>query len=79
MAPVEEVARLVGSGTAARLHEQFSRRRGINPLACRRVFRTRLGSGGAGAAAVQLDGHRLRTGGVRRDHAGVQAGLGQPA
>src|SRR3954449_8471420 len=42
-APVEEVARLVGFGTAAGFREQFSRRRGVSPRAHRQTFRT--GSG----------------------------------
>ncbi|KQS73621.1 helix-turn-helix domain-containing protein [Modestobacter sp. Leaf380] len=77
-APVEEVARLVGFGTAAGLREQFARRRGISPRAYRQAFRTGLGSGD-GSAAVQLDVHRPGAGRVRRDETGVQAGLGQPA
>lgn len=80
-APVEEVARLVGFGTAAGLREQFARRRGISPRAYRQAFRTRLGAGDGspGAVPVQLDGHRAGTGRVRGDETGVQAGLGQPA
>jgi transcriptional regulator GlxA family with amidase domain len=76
-APVEEVARLAGFGTAAGLREHFARRRGISPRAYRQAFRTRLGSGGA--AAVQLDGHRAGAGGVRGHQAEVEAGMGQPA
>ncbi|RBY78215.1 AraC family transcriptional regulator [Geodermatophilus sp. TF02-6] len=38
-APVEEVARLVGFGTAAGLREQFTRRRGVSPRAYRQTFR----------------------------------------
>jgi transcriptional regulator GlxA family with amidase domain len=39
-APVEEIARLVGFGTAAGLREQFTRRRGVSPRAYRQTFRT---------------------------------------
>jgi transcriptional regulator GlxA family with amidase domain len=74
-APVEEIARLVGFGTAAGLREQFARRRGVSPRAYRQTFRAAAGS--AGAAPVQLDGHRA--GGVRGDQALVEAELGQPA
>ncbi|WNV75038.1 helix-turn-helix domain-containing protein [Geodermatophilus sp. DSM 44513] len=38
-APVEEVARLVGFGTAAGFREQFARRRGVSPRAYRQTFR----------------------------------------
>ena len=38
-APVEEIARLVGFGTAAGLREQFGRRRGVSPRAYRQTFR----------------------------------------
>ncbi|QXG77386.1 helix-turn-helix domain-containing protein [Modestobacter sp. L9-4] len=75
-APVEEVARLVGFGTAAGLREQFTRRRGVSPRAYRQTFRT---GGSVGTAAVQLDRHRPGAGRVRGDEAGVHAGLGQPA
>lgn len=84
-APVEEVARLTGFGTAAGLREHFARRRGVSPRAYRRTFRSALAPGASGAAgppraaAVQLDGHRRRAGGVRGDQAGVEPGLGQPA
>ncbi|MCV2490399.1 helix-turn-helix domain-containing protein [Geodermatophilus sp. YIM 151500] len=85
-APVEEIARLVGFGTAAGLREQFTRRRGVSPRAYRQTFRA--GSAASAAAAsdgggdrstgrtapVQLDGHRARAGRVRRDEALVQAG-----
>lgn len=70
-APVEEIARLVGFGTAAGLREQFARRRGVSPRAYRQTFRS------AGAAPVQLDGHRA--GGVGRHEPLVEAELGQPA
>jgi transcriptional regulator GlxA family with amidase domain len=73
-APIEEVARLVGFGTAAGLREQFTRRRGVSPRAYRQTFRS---GSGAGTAPVQLDGHRR--GGVRGDQPLVETGLGQPA
>jgi transcriptional regulator GlxA family with amidase domain len=38
-ASVEEIARLVGFGTAAGLREQFTRRRGVSPRAYRQTFR----------------------------------------
>ncbi len=38
-APVEEIARLVGFGTAAGFREQFTRRRGVSPRAYRQTFR----------------------------------------
>ncbi|SHG77635.1 helix-turn-helix domain-containing protein [Geodermatophilus nigrescens] len=38
-APVEEIARLVGFGTAAGFREQFGRRRGVSPRAYRQTFR----------------------------------------
>jgi transcriptional regulator GlxA family with amidase domain len=47
-APVEEIARLVGFGTAAGFRDQFARRRGVSPRAYRQTFRT--------AAAVPLEG-----------------------
>lgn len=80
-APVEEIARLVGFGTAAGLREQFSRRRGVSPRAYRQTFRAgRPGpSTSVGAAAVQLHRHWPGAGGMRGDEAGVEAGLGQPA
>ncbi|MGY1617096.1 helix-turn-helix domain-containing protein [Geodermatophilus sp. SYSU D00691] len=80
-APVEEIARLVGFGTAAGLREQFTRRRGVSPRAYRQTFRAVGAPSGsaAGTAPVQLDEHRLGAGRVRRDEAGVEAGLGQPA
>jgi transcriptional regulator GlxA family with amidase domain len=76
-APVEEVARLVGFGTAAGLREQFTRRRGVSPRAYRQTFRP--GAASVGTAAVQLHRHGPGAGGVRGDEAGVHAGLGQPA
>jgi transcriptional regulator GlxA family with amidase domain len=75
-APVEEVARLVGFGTAAGLREQFTRRRGVSPRAYRQTFRAGARSG-PGAAPVQLDGHRA--GRVRGDQPPVEAEFGQPA
>ncbi len=45
-APVEEIARLVGFGTAAGLRDQFTRRRGVSPRTYRQTFRT--GSGRVG-------------------------------
>jgi methylphosphotriester-DNA--protein-cysteine methyltransferase len=78
-ASVEEIARLVGFGTAAGLREQFARRRGVSPRAYRQTFRAGSSTGAlaAGAAPVQLDRHRA--GGMGRDHALVEARLGQPA
>lgn len=70
-APVEEIARLVGFGTAAGLREQFARRRGVSPRAYRQTFRS------GGATPVQLDGHGR--GRVRGDEPLVEAELGQPA
>jgi transcriptional regulator GlxA family with amidase domain len=78
-APVEEIARLVGFGTAAGLREQFTRRRGVPPRAYRQTFRAAAGAGSARTAPVQLDGHRLGAGGVRGHQARVETGLGQPA
>src|SRR4051794_28615557 len=79
-APVEEIARLVGFGTAAGLREQFTRRRGVSPRAYRQTFRAAASAGSAaGTTPVQLDRHRLGTGRVRRDETRVEAGLGQPA
>ena len=49
-APVEEIARLVGFGTAAGLREQFARRRGVSPRAYRQTFRA--------GAAVRPPGRR---------------------
>jgi transcriptional regulator GlxA family with amidase domain len=44
--PVEEIARMVGFGSAAALREQFVRRRGVSPRDYRRAFGTsRLASG----------------------------------
>jgi transcriptional regulator GlxA family with amidase domain len=82
-APVEEIARLVGFGTAAGLREQFARRRGVSPRAYRQTFRAGTPTNGLAtrAAPVQLDGHRAGRGAgrVRRDEALVEAELGQPA
>ncbi|MGY1987654.1 helix-turn-helix domain-containing protein [Blastococcus sp. SYSU DS0669] len=80
-APVEEIARLVGFGTAAGLREQFTRRRGVSPRAYRQTFRAGAVSR-LGTAPVQLDGHRPGEGGagrVRRDQPLVEPQLGQPA
>ena len=75
-APVEEIARLVGFGTAAGLREQFTRRRGVSPRAYRQTFRA---GSAAGAAPVQLDRHRPGAGGVGSDQTLVEAQFGQPA
>src|SRR4051795_11470321 len=75
-APVEEVARLGGFGTAAGLRDQFSRRRGVSPRAYRQTFRAG-GRSAARSAPVQLDGYRA--GGGRGDHPLVEAEFGQPA
>ncbi len=77
-APVEEIARLVGFGTAAGLREQFARRRGVSPRAYRQTFRAGTASG-SGTAPVQFDGHRPGAGWVRRDETLVEAEFGQPA
>ncbi|MFD3719669.1 GlxA family transcriptional regulator [Streptomyces sp. NPDC058674] len=45
--PVEEVARLVGFGSAAVLRTQFVRRRGVPPRSYRRSFSRSVGGGGA--------------------------------
>src|SRR4051812_10474185 len=74
-APVEEIARLVGFGTAAGLREQFTRRRGVSPRAYRQTFRA---GSAAGTAPVQLDEHRLGAGRVGGDEAGVEAGPPPP-
>src|SRR3954447_5552062 len=74
--PGEEIARLVGFGTAAGLREQFTRRRGVSPRAYRQTFRA---GSVAGTAPVQLHQDRLRAGRVRGDQALVEAELGQPA
>jgi transcriptional regulator GlxA family with amidase domain len=82
-APVEEIARLVGFGTAAGLREQFTRRRGVSPRTYRQTFRA---GSAAGAAPVQFDGRRAgavdghgRAGRVRGDQTLVEAEFGQPA
>src|SRR4051812_44714499 len=75
-APVEEIARLVGFGTAAGLREQFTRRRGVSPRSYRQTFRAASASR---TAPVQLHRHWPGAGGVRRDETEVEAGLGQPA
>jgi transcriptional regulator GlxA family with amidase domain len=73
-APVEEIARLVGFGTAAGLREQFARRRGVSPRAYRQTFRA---GSARRAAPVQLEGHRA--GRVGGDQSLVEAEFGQPA
>ncbi|NEK58236.1 helix-turn-helix domain-containing protein [Geodermatophilus sabuli] len=50
-APVEEIARLVGFGTAAGLREQFARRRGVSPRAYRQTFRAAASEGDDDQAA----------------------------
>ena len=76
-APVEEIARLVGFGTAAGLREQFTRRRGVSPRAYRQTFRA--GGSAAGTPPVQLHGHRRGAGRMGGDEPLVEPGLGQPA
>ncbi len=82
-APVEEIARLVGFGTAAGLLDQFTRRRGVSPRAYRQTFRAahqvvQLSDRAPDrAAAVEDDGHGARR--VRRDETLVEAEFGQPA
>jgi transcriptional regulator GlxA family with amidase domain len=82
-APVEEIARLVGFGTAAGLREQFTRRRGVSPRAYRQTFRAArtepAPAPSAGPVPVQLHRHWPGAGRVRGDEARVEAGLGQPA
>jgi transcriptional regulator GlxA family with amidase domain len=78
-APVEEIARLVGFGTAAGLRDQFTRRRGVSPRAYRQTFRAGRTAASVGSTPVQLHRHWPGTGGMRGDEAGVEAGLGQPA
>ena len=77
-APVEEIARLAGFGTAAGLREQFGRRRGVSPRAYRQTFRAGA-AGSARPAPVQLDGHGSGAGRVRGDQTLVEAAFGQPA
>jgi transcriptional regulator GlxA family with amidase domain len=78
-APVEEIARLVGFGTAAGLREQFARRRGVSPRAYRQTFRSAARTASAGTAPVQLHRDRAGAGRVRGDETRVEAGLDQPA
>src|SRR3954469_17047266 len=77
-APVEEIARLVGFGTAAGLREQCGRRRGVSPRAYRQTFRA---GSARRAAPVQLDGHRAGrergAGGMGSNKALVEAEFGQ--
>jgi transcriptional regulator GlxA family with amidase domain len=82
-AAVDEIARLVGFGTAAGLREQFTRRRGVSPRAYRQTFRA---ASAEGTTPVQLDGRRagregetISAGGMGRDQTLVEAQLGQPA
>jgi transcriptional regulator GlxA family with amidase domain len=51
-ASVEEVARLVGFGTAAGFREQFTRRRGVAPRAYRQTFRAVHPAGDSSVRAV---------------------------
>lgn len=78
-APVEEIARLVGFGTAAGLRDQFSRRRGVSPRTYRQTFRAAAARPSAGTAPVQLHRHWPGAGRVGGDEAGVEPGLDQPA
>jgi transcriptional regulator GlxA family with amidase domain len=86
-APVEEIARLVGFGTAAGLRDQFTRRRGVSPRTYRQTFRAGSGRSvataapvrSAGPAPVQLHRDRPGAGRVRGDQTGVETGLDQPA
>ena len=78
-APVEEVARLVGFGTAAGLRDQFTRRRGVSPRAYRQTFRAAGSGGSVGPAPVQLHRHWPGAGRVRGDEPGIETGLGEPA
>jgi transcriptional regulator GlxA family with amidase domain len=75
-APIEEIARLVGFGTAAGLREQFARRRGVSPRAYRQTFRA---GSAVRAAPLQLDEDRLGARRMGSDQALVEAELGQPA
>jgi transcriptional regulator GlxA family with amidase domain len=80
-APVEEIARLVGFGTAAGLRDQFARRRGVSPRAYRQTFRAAhpAGASSVRAVPVQLDRHRSGAGRMRGEQTLVEAGLDQPA
>jgi transcriptional regulator GlxA family with amidase domain len=85
-APVEEIARLVGFGTAAGLRDQFTRRRGVSPRAYRKTFRASVAGRrpvpeevSVGAPTVQLHRHWPGAGRVGGDETGVETGLGQPA
>ena len=76
-APVEEIARLVGFGTAAGLREQFARRRGVSPRAYRQTFRAgaRSGPGRRRCSSTGTGG----AGRVGSDQTLVEAEFGQPA
>ncbi|WP_040338618.1 helix-turn-helix domain-containing protein [Candidatus Blastococcus massiliensis] len=78
-ASIEEIARLVGFGTAAGLREQFGRRRGVSPRAYRQTFRTSAAGSAVGAVPEQLDGHRSGAGRVGGHETLVEPRLGQPA
>src|SRR5919107_1770837 len=78
-APVEEIARLVGFGTAAGLRDQFTRRRGVSPRAYRQTFRAAHQVVELSERTTALQHERNGAGGVRADHAPAGAGLGQPA
>jgi transcriptional regulator GlxA family with amidase domain len=78
-APVEEIARLVGFGTAAGLRDQFSRRRGVSPRAYRQTFRAAHQVVDLSERTAALQHERDGAGRVRRDETLVEAGLDQPA
>ena len=78
-APVEEIARLVGFGTAAGLREQFTRRRGVSPRAYRQTFRAAHQVVELSERTAALQHERHGAGRVRGDQALVEAGLDQPA
>src|SRR5215212_2825656 len=77
-APVEEIARLVGFGTAAGLREQFTRRRGVSPRAYRQTFRAAHRVVDISERTTALENERDGAGRVRGDHALVEAVLDQP-
>src|SRR3712207_1042643 len=76
-APVEEIARLVGFGTAAGLRDQFTRRRGVSPRAYRQTFRAAHEVVALPERTTALQHERDGAGRVRRDHPLVEAGLVQ--